>query len=38
LPLVGYLLLSWVWLFTRVVEDLRSRTPRGGLPVRDTAG
>jgi hypothetical protein len=37
-PLVGYLLLSWVWLFTRVVDDVRSRTPRGGLPVRDTAG
>ena len=32
LPMLTYLLLSWVWLLARVIEMLGG-TPRGGLPV-----
>lgn len=32
MPLLTYLLLSWVWLIARVLHDLGG-TPRGGHPV-----
>jgi hypothetical protein len=28
-----YVLLSWVWLIARILEDLLGGTPRGGHPV-----
>jgi ABC-type branched-subunit amino acid transport system permease subunit len=34
IPALTYLLLSWVWLFARVLHDL-DRTPRGGHPASD---
>jgi hypothetical protein len=33
IPILTYLLLSWVWLVARILHDLHGGTPRGGHPV-----
>jgi hypothetical protein len=33
IPLLTYVLLSWIWLIARVLHDLLGGTPRGGHPV-----
>jgi hypothetical protein len=33
IPSLTYVLLSWVWLIARVLDDLFGGTPRGGHPV-----
>lgn len=33
IPVLTYLLLSWVWLLARILHDLFGGTPRGGHPV-----
>ena len=33
IPVLTYVLLSWVWLIARVLHDLFGGTPRGGHPV-----
>jgi hypothetical protein len=33
IPSLTYVLLSWVWLIARVLQDLFGGTPRGGHPV-----
>ena len=35
-PVLGYVLVSWVWLIARLL-DLHDPTPRGGHPVRGTS-
>ena len=32
-PSLTYVLLSWVWLIARILQDLFGGTPRGGHPV-----
>src|SRR3954452_21629772 len=32
-PALTYVLLSWVWLLARILQDLFGSTPRGGHPV-----
>jgi hypothetical protein len=32
-PTLTYVLLSWIWLISRVLHDLFGGTPRGGRPV-----
>jgi hypothetical protein len=32
LPILTYLLLSWVWLIARILQDIGG-TPRGGHPI-----
>jgi hypothetical protein len=32
-PTLTYVLLSWIWLISRVLHDLFGGTPRGGHPV-----
>jgi hypothetical protein len=32
-PVLTYVLLSWIWLIARVLHDLLGGTPRGGHPV-----
>jgi hypothetical protein len=33
IPVLTYVLLSWIWLIARVLHDLLGGTPRGGHPV-----
>jgi hypothetical protein len=33
IPALTYLLLSWVWLLARILQELFGGTPRGGHPV-----
>jgi hypothetical protein len=33
IPVLTYVLLSWVWLLARILHDLFGGTPRGGHPV-----
>ena len=33
IPTLTYVLLSWVWLLARVLQDLYGGTPRGGHPA-----
>ncbi len=33
MPALCYVLLSWLWLLSRVAHDLGPRTPRGGHPA-----
>ena len=33
IPTLTYVLLSWVWLLARVIQDVFGGTPRGGHPV-----
>jgi hypothetical protein len=33
IPVLTYVLLSWVWLIARILHDLLGGTPRGGHPV-----
>lgn len=33
IPLLTYVLVSWVWLIARILHDLHGGTPRGGHPV-----
>ena len=35
MPLLSYVLLSWVWLIARILHDLLGGTPRGGHPATD---
>jgi hypothetical protein len=36
IPSLTYVLLSWVWLIARVLQDLLGGTPRGGLPASES--
>jgi len=38
IPGLCYVLLGWVWLLARILEEAGAGTPRGGLRVRSTAG
>ena len=33
IPAFAYVLLAWVWLLARIVQDLTGGTPRGGHPA-----
>jgi hypothetical protein len=33
IPILTYVLLSWIWLIARVLQDLFGGKPRGGHPV-----
>jgi hypothetical protein len=33
IPILTYVLLSWVWLIARILHDLLGGTPRGGHPA-----
>ena len=33
IPTFTWMLLTWVWLLARILHDLGSGTPRGGLPA-----
>ena len=33
IPVLTYVLLSWVWLIARILHDLLGGTPRGGHPA-----
>jgi hypothetical protein len=35
MALMAYLLLTWVWLIARLLDDLLGGTPRGGHPAAD---
>lgn len=37
-PALCYVLLTWIWLLGRVLEEAGAGTPRGGLPARGQAG
>jgi hypothetical protein len=37
IPILTYVLLSWVWLLGRIVHDLMGGTPRGGHPAEGKA-
>lgn len=38
MPGLCYVLLGWVWLLARILEEAGAGTPRGGHPVRGRAG